>query len=103
MMSAICYQLRHTSIAFLTSIVGRSLTELLTGWPCSSAFLGHVLFAGILFAAAEAASHGRALATLSLGSGVALSVSRLRGGGIDVVRLADGCRQVATGPPINGT
>jgi len=30
----------------LTSITGRSLTELLTGWPCSWAFLGHVLSRG---------------------------------------------------------
>jgi L-threonine kinase len=45
--------------------------------------------AGILFADADAASHGRAVATLSLGSGVALRVCRLRGGGIDIATPAD--------------
>lgn len=59
--------------------------------------------AGVLFADAEAASFGLEVAALSLRSGVALRVLQLRGGGIDVVMLADDCRQVATGHPMNGT
>jgi len=56
--------------------------------------------AGVLFSDVQAASSGRARATASLGSGVMLSVRQLRGGGIDVVRLAHECRQVATGDPM---
>lgn len=59
--------------------------------------------AGVLFADAEAASFGLEVAAVALGSSVALRVLKLRGGGIDVVMVADECRQIATGHPMNGT